>query len=140
LDFKLELVLLPVTDVDRAKAFYERAGFRLDVDHQASDEFRVVQFTPPGSACSISFGVGFVTSAPGCIRGLHLVVTDVDAARDELIGRGIDVDAVRHMTPSGWEPGSDPDHADYNSYAEFTDPDGNMWMLQEVGYEAAAAG
>ncbi len=134
MDYKLEMVLLPVTDVDRAKAFYEQAGFNLDVDHQPSDEFRVVQFTPPGSACSVSFGIGMSTNAPGSVQGLHLVVTDIEKARDGLVGRGLKVSEIRHMSPEGWKPGVDPEHARYNSFADFADPDGNSWVLQEVGY------
>ncbi len=136
MDYKLEMVLLPVTDVDRAKAFYEQAGFNLDVDHQPSDEFRVVQFTPPGSACSVAFGIGMATNAPGSVQGLHLVVTDIEKARDDMVGRGVDVSEIRHMSPEGWKPGVDPDHARYNSFADFADPDGNSWVLQEVGYSA----
>jgi predicted enzyme related to lactoylglutathione lyase len=136
MDYKLEMVLLPVADVDRAKAFYEQAGFNLDVDHQPSDEFRVVQFTPPGSACSVAFGIGMATTAPGSVQGLHLVVTDIEKAREDMVGRGIDVSEIRHMTPEGWKPGVDPEHARYNSFADFADPDGNSWVLQEVGYSA----
>jgi catechol 2,3-dioxygenase-like lactoylglutathione lyase family enzyme len=133
LDFKLELVLLPVTDVDRSRNFYEDLmGFHLDVDHQPNDRFRVVQLTPPGSACSITFGIGIVDTPPGSVRGLHLVVTDIEAARNELIGRGVHVGEIRHMGPDGWEPGPDPNHARYNSFAEIADPDGNTWLLQEV--------
>lgn len=132
MDLRLELVLLPVTDVDRAKTFYDGLGFRLDVDHQAGEEFRVVQFTPPGSECSISFGVGITQAVPGSVEGLHLVVTDIEAARGDLVGRGADVSDIRHMTAEGWKPGVDPEHADYNSFAEFADPDGNRWVLQEV--------
>jgi catechol 2,3-dioxygenase-like lactoylglutathione lyase family enzyme len=139
MDYKLEMVLLPVADVDRAKAFYEQTGFTLDVDHQPSDEFRVVQFTPPGSACSVSFGIGMATTAPGSVQGLHLVVTDIEQAREELVGRGIDVSEVRHMTPEGWKPGADPAHARYNSFADFADPDGNTWVLQEVGHPSEPA-
>ena len=132
MDFKLELVLIPVSDVDRAKDFYvERAGFTLDVDHQASDEFRVVQMTPPGSACSITVGTGITDATPGSVRGTHLVVTDIAAARAELVERGVEVSEVRHMTPSGWMPGPDPERRDYNSFADFSDPDGNTWVLQE---------
>jgi catechol 2,3-dioxygenase-like lactoylglutathione lyase family enzyme len=132
-DLKLELILLPVTDVDRSKHFYqENMGFVLDVDHQPNEDFRVVQFTPPGSACSITFGKGIVDTAPGSVRGLHLVVTDIEAARDELIGRGVEVGEIRHMGPKGWEPGRDPNHARYNSFADIADPDGNTWLLQEV--------
>ena len=132
MDFKLELVLIPVTDVDRAKDFYvEKAGFTLDVDHQASDEFRVVQMTPPGSACSITIGTGITDATPGSVRGTHLVVTDIEAARAELVERGVDVSEARHMTADGWKPGADPEHRDYNSFADFSDPDGNTWILQE---------
>jgi len=136
MDFKLELVLLPVSDVDRAKAFYtEKVGFDLDVDHQPSDEFRVVQMTPQGSACSVTIGIGIgITSAePGSYRGTHLIVTDIEAARAELIERGVDVSEIRHMGPDGWAPGPDPEHRDYGSFADFSDPDGNSWVLQEVG-------
>lgn len=132
MDFRLELVLLPVTDVDRAKDFYEKLGFHLDVDHQSGDEFRVVQFTPPGSGCSVAFGIGITQAAPGSLEGLHLVVTDIEAAREELVTAGAPVSDVRHMTPEGWKPGVDPGHADYNSFADFADPDGNRWVLQEV--------
>jgi catechol 2,3-dioxygenase-like lactoylglutathione lyase family enzyme len=132
MDLKLELVLVPVSDVDRAKAFYvEKVGFNLDVDHRASDEFRVVQMTPPGSACSITIGTGITDAAPGSVVGLHLVASDIIAARGELVERGVDVGEVRHMGPEGWVPGPDPEHADYNSFADFKDPDGNSWVLQE---------
>ena len=140
MDFKLELVLVPVTDVDRAKAFYtDKAGFRLDVDHRAGDDFRVVQLTPPGSACSISIGVGITKAEPGSAQGLHLVVSDIVAARDELVQRGVGVGEIRHMGPDGWEPGPDPQRRDYGSYAEFKDPDDNIWLLQEVGRADAAS-
>jgi catechol 2,3-dioxygenase-like lactoylglutathione lyase family enzyme len=133
MDFKLELVLVPVTDVDAAKAFYsEQVGFAVHVDHRAGDSFRVVQLDPPGSPCSISIGVGITDAEPGSLRGLHLVVTDIEAAHAELVGRGVKVNDIRHMTPEGWQPGADPDHADYNSFADFADPDGNTWVLQEV--------
>jgi catechol 2,3-dioxygenase-like lactoylglutathione lyase family enzyme len=133
MDFKLELVLLPVADVDRSKQFYEeKMGFTLDVDHQPNEDFRVVQLTPAGSACSITFGKGIVDTAPGSVRGLHLVVADIEAARAELVGRGVDVAEIRHMGPQGWEPGPDPNHARYNSFADIADPDGNTWLLQEV--------
>jgi len=131
-DFKLELVLIPVSDVDRAKDFYvEKAGFDLDVDHRASDAFRVVQLTPPGSACSITIGTGLTDAAPGSYRGTHLVVTDIEAARAELVGRGVEVSEMRHMSPEGWKPGPHPEHSVYNSFADFSDPDGNTWLLQE---------
>ena len=140
MDFKFELLLIPVTDVDRAKAFYaERAGFHLDVDVQVGPEMRVVQLTPPGSACSIGFGTGLgVVAEPGSLRGLHLVVRDIVAAREELVGRGAEVAGVRHMVDGEWQQGPHPEHTDYNSFAEFSDPDGNLWLLQEVGYSAAA--
>jgi catechol 2,3-dioxygenase-like lactoylglutathione lyase family enzyme len=126
-------VLIPVADVDRAKAFYvERAGFNLDVDHQASEEFRVVQMTPPGSACSITIGKGITDAAPGSVRGTHLVVSDIEAARAELIDRGVEVSDIRHFESGEWLPGPDPAHRDYNSFADFSDPDGNTWVLQEA--------
>jgi catechol 2,3-dioxygenase-like lactoylglutathione lyase family enzyme len=138
MDFKLELVLIPVSDVDRAKAFYvDKMGFNLDVDHQPSDDFRVVQMTPPGSACSITVGIGITQATAGSYQGTHLVVTDIEAARAELVGRGVDVSEIRHMGPGGWEPGPDPDNADYNSFADFRDPDGNTWVLQERRGQAA---
>jgi catechol 2,3-dioxygenase-like lactoylglutathione lyase family enzyme len=135
MDFKLELVMLPVSDVDKAKAFYvDQVGFGVDVDHANGDAFRIVQLSPPGSACAVGFGIGVGTEgmAPGSIRGLHLCVTDIAAAREELVGRGVGVSEVRHMTPQGWQPGPDPAHAKYNSFADFADPDGNSWVLQET--------
>jgi catechol 2,3-dioxygenase-like lactoylglutathione lyase family enzyme len=132
-DYKLEVVLLPVSDVDRAKNFYvEKCGFNLDVDHQPSDEFRVVQITPPGSACSLTIGIGLTDAAPGSYRGTHLVVADIEGAQAELVGRGVEVSEIRHMGSSGWQPGADPEHRDYNSFADFSDPDGNTWVLQEA--------
>jgi catechol 2,3-dioxygenase-like lactoylglutathione lyase family enzyme len=133
---KLELVVLPVTDVDRAKAFYEQAGFRLDVDHEISEEFRVVQLTPPGSECSITIGKGMTPSPPGTAQGLHLVVTDIEAARAELVSREIDISEPFHFGPEGQTPGVHPERSDYNSFATFKDPDGNGWLLQEVKYQA----
>src|SRR3954470_8509376 len=135
MDMKLELVLLPVADVERVKAFYiQRCGFELDVDHAAGDDFRVVQLTPPGSACSVAVGKGITDAAPGSVRGLHLVVTDISATRDELKGNGVEISEPRYMTPQGWQPGVEPDHADYATFADFKDPDGNVWVLQEVGH------
>lgn len=136
MDLKLELIVLPVADVDRAKAFYENAGFRLDVDHRAGDAFRVVQFTPPGSECSISFGTGISEAAPGSVQGLHLVVTDIEAARDELAGRGVEVGDIFHFGSEGQVAGPDPQRSDYGSFATFSDPDGNGWLLQEVRHRA----
>ncbi|HEY3629593.1 MAG TPA: VOC family protein [Jatrophihabitantaceae bacterium] len=133
MDLKLELVLIPVTDVDRAKAFYaDKLGCTVDVDHSAGDAFRVVQLTPPGSACSISLGIGITKAEPGSVVGTHLVVTDIVAARDELIGRGVEVSEIRHVDADGWHAGPSPTRGKYESYAEFADPDGNSWMLQEV--------
>ena len=134
-DLRLELVLLPVSDVDRAKAFYtEKVGFTLDVDTEPTPEFRVVQMTPPGSACSITIGTGLTDAAPGSYRGTHLVVTDIEAARDELVARGVEVSEVRHFDREAgeWRPGADPEHVRYASFADFADPDGNTWVLQEV--------
>jgi catechol 2,3-dioxygenase-like lactoylglutathione lyase family enzyme len=119
--------------VDRAKEFYvEKCGFNLDVDHQPNEQFRVVQITPPGSACSLTIGIGVTDAAPGSYRGTHLVVTDIEAARAELVARGVDVSEIRHMGPNGWEPGPDPERRDYGSFADFSDPDGNTWVLQEA--------
>jgi catechol 2,3-dioxygenase-like lactoylglutathione lyase family enzyme len=133
-DFKLELVLLPVADVDRAKSFYtEKCGFSLDVDTTPTEGFRVVQMTPPGSECSVTVGTGITDAEPGSVRGLHLVVTDIEAARDELVGRGVEVSEIRHFDRAAgeWKPGSDPQHSPYGSYADFSDPDGNTWVFQE---------
>jgi catechol 2,3-dioxygenase-like lactoylglutathione lyase family enzyme len=136
MDFKIEVVMLPVADVDRAKEFYgEKMGFHLDVDHQPSDEFRVVQYTPKGSACSVIFGVGVTKAAPGSTQGTHLVVKDIEAAHAELLGRGVPIGDIRHFS-DGWVPGADPEHRDYTSFADFADPDGNLWVLQEVGHNA----
>jgi catechol 2,3-dioxygenase-like lactoylglutathione lyase family enzyme len=133
MDWKLELVVVPVSDVDRAKAFYvEKVGFSLDVDHRAGDTFRVVQLTPPGSACSISIGVGITSAVPGSVRGLHLIVADIEAARAELVDRGTDVSEIFHFDSSGQSPGPDPQRRDYGSFLSFGDPDGNSWMVQEV--------
>jgi catechol 2,3-dioxygenase-like lactoylglutathione lyase family enzyme len=128
----IELVLIPVSDVDRAKTFYtKQAGFGLDVDHEAGEDFRIVQMTPPGSACSITIGKGITDAAPGSVRGTHLVVADIEAARAELVERGVEVSEIRHLESSGWVAGPDPERSDYNSFADFSDPDGNTWVLQE---------
>lgn len=132
-EMRLELVILPVADVDRAKAFYEQAGFELDVDHHPSETFRVVQFTPPGSACSITFGVGLeevTTAAP--LKGVHLCSSDIEVVVSELAERGIRTDPIRHLGPDGWVDGPDPDRRRYQSFSGFTDPDGNGWVLQET--------
>jgi len=136
-DWKLQLIVIPVSDVDRAKAFYlDGTGFRLDVDHRAGEDFRVVQLTPPGSACSVSL-MRNVESA-GTLQGLHLVVTDIEAARDELTGRGTEVSEVFHFESGGQVPGPDPQRLDYGSFLTFADPDGNSWMVQEVQHAGAA--
>ena len=143
MDFKLELVIIPVSDVDRAKAFYtEKLGFKLEVDGSANAGARIVQVTPPGSACSIGFGSGLslgttplVTAAPGSQRGLHLVVEDIASARSELISRGVLVGDIRHINDGHWRPGLDPHRSSYMSFAEFSDPDGNLWLLQEVRHD-----
>ena len=129
----LEVVVLPVSDVDRAKRFYGALGWRLDADFDKGDVFRVVQFTPPGSSCSVHFGRGITTAAPGSAPGLFLVVSDIEAARAELINRGVDVSEVFHRAV-GEDPlsGLDPARRSYASYATFSDPDGNGWLLQEV--------
>jgi catechol 2,3-dioxygenase-like lactoylglutathione lyase family enzyme len=129
---KLEVVVIPVSDVDRAKHFYSSLGWRLDVDF-AKDEFRGVQFTPPGSACSIHFGKGLTSAAPGSARGLFLVVSDIEAARASLVARGVEVGELFHRG-IGEPPASgvDPMRRSYTSYATFNDPDGNEWLLQEV--------
>jgi catechol 2,3-dioxygenase-like lactoylglutathione lyase family enzyme len=133
MDWKLELVLVPVSDVDRAKAFYtEKTGFNLDVDHRAGDEFRVVQMTPPGSACSIAVGIGITKATPGSAQGLHIVVSDIDAARADLAERGVDVSEVQHFESGGMVAGPDPEGRDYGSYVFFSDPDGNSWAVQQV--------
>jgi len=132
MDYMLELVLLPVADVDRAKDFYtDKVGFNLDVDHRAGDDFRVVQMTPPGSACSVSIGKGITDAEPGSSKGVHLVVKDIEQARADLVERGVDVSEVWHMGPGGQTPGPDPERRDYGSFANFSDPDGNTWILQE---------
>ena len=135
MDYRLELILVPVADVDRAKVFYtEKLGFSLDVDHQPNEEFRVVQMTPPGSACSITIGIGITDAEPGSYRGTHLVVTDIEASRGELVARGVEVSEIRHFDREAgeWKPGRDPARGRYASFADFADPDGNTWVLQEV--------
>jgi catechol 2,3-dioxygenase-like lactoylglutathione lyase family enzyme len=134
-DLKLEVVLIAVSDVDRSKQFYGSLGWRLDADFAIGDDIRIVQFTPPGSGCSIGFGRGVTTAAPGSAKGLELIVSDIVAARDELAGHGIDVSEVFHGSPfsaAGRISGPDPERGSYKSYAAFEDPDGNAWLLQEV--------
>jgi catechol 2,3-dioxygenase-like lactoylglutathione lyase family enzyme len=133
-DWKLELIVLPVADVDRAKTFYvEKVGFHPDVDHRAGDNFRVVQLTPPGSACSISIGTGITEAAPGSVQGLHLVVSDIEAARAALVERGADIGEIFHFASGSRVPGPDPQRGNYGSFLSFNDPDGNGWVVQEVG-------
>ncbi|MCT9931715.1 glyoxalase [Planotetraspora sp. A-T 1434] len=138
MDWTLELVVVPVSDVDRAKTFYiDNAGFTLEVDHSAGEDFRVVQLTPPGSACSIALMRNI--AAPGSLQGLHLVVSDIDAARAELLGRGIAASEIFHFGPNGQTPGPDPQRASYNSFLSFSDPDGNGWLVQEVKRDGSPA-
>ncbi|WP_456844177.1 VOC family protein [Cellulomonas sp. P5_C6] len=138
--FRLEVVVVPVADVDRAKAFYESLGWRLDADLAVDDGYRVVQLTPPGSACSIIFGTGLTNAAPGSFEGLQLSVYDIDAARADLVQRGVEVSEpfhdvtgiFHHAGTAGRESGAAPGHADYGSFVAFSDPDGNGWLLQEI--------
>jgi len=144
-DMKFEIVVVPVSDVDRAKGFYGGLGWRLDADFAAGDDFRVIQFTPPGSGCSVIFGKNVTAAAPGSAQGLYLIVSDIKAARDELLGRGVEISEVFHGAGDVYvgtdEPylfgrvrvsGPDPDHRSYRSFASFKDPDGNGWLFQEV--------
>ena len=138
MDLRLELVVLPVSDVDRAKAFYEdRAGFRVDVDHSAGEDFRVVQLTPPGSACSVTLMRN--PDAAGSVQGLHLVVDDLEEARAELVGRGVEVGEPFHFSEQGQTPGLHPARARFGSFAAFRDPDGTGWLLQESRGEGPTA-
>jgi catechol 2,3-dioxygenase-like lactoylglutathione lyase family enzyme len=138
--FSVEVITLPVNDVDRALRFYvDRVGFTLDVDYAPNDAFRVVQLTPPGSACSIQIGKGPTDAPAGSLRNIYLVVTDLEAARSRLLERGVEVGAIRHKVPidawdGGFAAGLDASHRDYASFADFSDPDGNRWVLQERGY------
>jgi catechol 2,3-dioxygenase-like lactoylglutathione lyase family enzyme len=135
-DMKLEVVVIPVSDVDRAKRFYDKLGWRLDADFVMDDDFRVVQFTPPGSSCSIHFGTartGVTSGAPGSAQGFYLIVSDIEAAHAELLNRGVDVSEVFHRTGrEGRFSGPDPERRSYSSFVSFSDPDGNGWLVQEV--------
>ena len=144
-DMKFEMVVIPVSDVDRAKEFYGRLGWRLDADYDNGDDFRVIQFTPPGSGCSVIFGKNVTAAAPGSAQGLYLIVSDIEAARDELVAHGVDVSEVFHDAGGVYagtdQPylfgrlrvsGPDPEHRSYRSFVSFSDPDGNGWLLQEV--------
>ena len=130
-DMRLEVVTVPVSDVDRAKDFYTGLGWRLDADIAAGDNFRVIQLTPPHSACSVAFGKGVTTGEPGSVRRLILAVDDIDAARAALVDRGVEVSEVFHLA-GGRVPGRDPQNRSYQTYAAFSDPDGNEWLLQEI--------
>jgi catechol 2,3-dioxygenase-like lactoylglutathione lyase family enzyme len=150
MDLKLEAIVIPVSDVDRAKAFYETVlGFRVDVDHRAerfedalgfrhpgAAHYRIVQMTPPGSACSIQIGEGLNDVTPGAYQGTYLVTSNLEATRAELIARGVDVSEPFHFDQNGQSPGLDPGRANYNSFATFDDPDGNGWLLQEIKVHA----
>jgi catechol 2,3-dioxygenase-like lactoylglutathione lyase family enzyme len=144
-DMKLEVVVIPVSDVDRAKEFYARLGWRLDADFASGDDFRVIQFTPPGSGCSVIFGKNVTAAAPGSAKGLYLIVADVEVARNELLRRGVEISKVFHDAGdlhAGTDEaylfgrlrvsGPDPEHRSYRSFASFRDPDGNGWLFQEV--------
>ncbi len=145
LDTKLEIVVIPVSDVDRAKEFYTKLGWRLDADYANGNDFRVIQFTPPGSGCSVIFGKNVTPATPGSAQGLYLIVSDIAAARNEMVGRGIEISEVFHDGGGVYAgpdkpylfgrlrvSGPDPDHRSYRSFASFRDPDGNGWLLQEI--------
>ena len=138
--FSVEVITLPVSDVERALRFYvDQVGFALDVDYSPNDAFRVVQLTPPGSSCSIQIGRGLTDAPAGSLREVYLVVTDLEDARSRLLERGVAVGEIRHKVPidawdGGFAPGLDPTRRDYASFADFSDPDGNSWVLQERGY------
>jgi catechol 2,3-dioxygenase-like lactoylglutathione lyase family enzyme len=144
MELKLEVIVLPVSDVDKARAFYESLGFRMDIDYIASDDFRVVQLTPPGSQASIIIGTGITTALPGSVQGLHLVVSDIEKARADVRNRGVDISEVfhdldgvfHHANNTHRVSGPDPERADYGSFSTFSDPDGNGWVLQEVNVRA----
>jgi catechol 2,3-dioxygenase-like lactoylglutathione lyase family enzyme len=144
-DMKFEIVVIPVSDVDRAKRFYGNLGWRLDADFAAGDDYRVIQFTPPGSGCSVIFGKNVTAAAPGSAQGLYLIVSDIKAARDELLGRGVEISEVFHGAADVYAgtdapylfgrlrvSGPDPEHRSYRSFASFKDPDGNGWLFQEL--------
>jgi catechol 2,3-dioxygenase-like lactoylglutathione lyase family enzyme len=145
IDMKLEIVVIPVSDVDLAKAFYASLGWRLDADFTADDDYRVIQFTPPGSGCSVIFGRNVTAAAPGSAQGLYLIVSDIEAARNDLVRRGVQVSEAFHGAADAYAgtdepylfgrirvPGPDPKHDSYRSFASFNDPDGNGWLFQEI--------
>jgi predicted enzyme related to lactoylglutathione lyase len=138
-DWTLELIVVPVSDVDRAKAFYlDQAGFNLEVDSSHGEDFRVVQLTPPGSACSIALLKNGQQMAPGSLHGLHLCVEDIEVARAELVGRGVDASEPFYFGDAGQAPGLDPERRSYATFLTFNDPDGNTWLVQEKHRAAAA--
>ena len=137
MEYRIEAITLPVSDVDRAKTFYEKAGWTLDVDTEPAPGFRVVQLTPTGSPTSITFGTGMPQSEPGSYVNTYLVVSDIGVAHAELKARGIPVTEIFHWGDQGQTPGTDPARGDYGSYATFADPDGNVWLLQEVPSRAS---
>jgi catechol 2,3-dioxygenase-like lactoylglutathione lyase family enzyme len=140
INMKLEVIVIPVSDVDRAKRFYGDLGWRLDIDYTAGDDYRVIQFTPPGSGCSVIFGKNLTTAPPGSVKGLHLIVSDIQAARSELLQRGIEISEpfhdtggiFHHASKERLAVGPNPQRKSYASYASFSDPDGNGWVFQEV--------
>jgi catechol 2,3-dioxygenase-like lactoylglutathione lyase family enzyme len=145
IDMKFEIVVVPVSDVDRAKRFYDSLGWRLDADFAAGDDYRVIQFTPPGSGCSVIFGKNVTAAAPGAAQGLYLIVSDIEAARNELLARGVAVSEAFHGADGVYAgadeaylfgrqraSGPDPEHRSYRSFASFKDPDGNGWLFQEI--------
>lgn len=133
MNMRLEAIILGVADVDRAKAFYEKLGWRLDIDFSVGDAFRILQFSPPGSDFSIQIAKGRPTSVPGAVQGLYLVVADIEATRKELLDRGVDVTEIFHADPGQPPaPGLDPEHRSYASFAQFSDPDGNGYLIQEI--------
>ena len=141
MDYTLELMVVPVTDVDRAKAFYvDQARIRAGGRHGAGPDFRVVQLTPKGSACSIAIGTGISQMAPGSLHGLHLCVEDIEAARAELVGRGVDASEPFHFGEAGQTTGLDPERRSYSTFLTLHDPDGNTWLIQEVKRDWVQAG
>jgi catechol 2,3-dioxygenase-like lactoylglutathione lyase family enzyme len=137
--YRIEAITLPVSDVDRARAFYEKVGFHLDLDTDLPGGMRVVQFTPEGSDCSITFGIGFPQGKPGTYVNTYLVVPDIEVAHAELRERGVEISDIYHWSAEGQAAGVDPNRGDYGSYAEFKDPDGNSWLVQEVPSRAQAS-
>ncbi|TSD83236.1 glyoxalase [Mycobacterium sp. KBS0706] len=146
IEMRLEIVIIPVSDVDRSKRFYGDLGWRLDLDYATGDDYRVIQFTPPGSSCSVIFGKNVTAASPGAVQGLHLVVGDIDAAREDMVRRGVEISELFHDVGGVFHHadgkclggGPNPQRKSYASYASFTDPDGNGWLLQEVSARLSA--